>query len=48
MQDTQVKTQSENQTTEAPVQQSISVSRFDDAEYARWCEKLRNSNPKVK
>jgi hypothetical protein len=48
MQDTQVKMTTESQTNEAPLQQSIPVSRFDDAEYERWCEKLRNSNPKVK
>jgi hypothetical protein len=48
MQDTQVKTRSESQQMETPVQESIPISRFDDAEYARWSEKIRNSAPKGK
>jgi hypothetical protein len=47
MQDTQVKTMTENQTAEIPVQQSIPVSRFDDAEYERWSEKIRSASSKA-
>jgi hypothetical protein len=48
MEDTQVKERSESQPTDAPVQQLTPISRFDDAEYERWSEKLRNIYSKGK
>jgi hypothetical protein len=42
MQDAQVKARSENQPTVKPVQEARSKSSFDDAEYERWSENLRN------
>jgi hypothetical protein len=48
MQDTQVKGTSESQPTETPVRHSTPKSRFDDAEYERWSEKLRNTSSKGK
>jgi hypothetical protein len=48
MQDTQVKTRTENQQAGTTVQESKSKSRFDDAEYERWSEKLRASRSKIK
>jgi hypothetical protein len=46
MEDTQVKTSSESRPKETSVQAPKSKSRFDDAEYARWSEKLRASRSK--
>jgi hypothetical protein len=43
MEDTQLKTSSESQPKVTAVQAPKSKSRFDDAEYARWSEKLRAS-----
>jgi hypothetical protein len=43
MQDTQVKERSESQATETPVRPTTTKSRFDDAEYERWSEKLRSA-----
>jgi hypothetical protein len=48
MEDTQVKARVESQLTDAPVSESRSNSRFDDAEYERWSEKLRASRSKNK
>jgi hypothetical protein len=48
MQDTQVKTRTENEQVGTAVQGSKSKSRFDDAEYERWSEKLRASRSKNK
>jgi hypothetical protein len=42
MQEIQVKARSESQTIDKPVQ--ISKTRFDDAEYERWSEKIRSRN----
>ena len=42
MQDTQVQTSSESQLTDTPVQTAISKSSFDNAEYERWSQNLRN------
>jgi hypothetical protein len=46
MEDTQLKTSSESQPKVTAVQAPKSKSRFDDAEYARWSEKLRASRSK--
>lgn len=46
MEDTQVKTGSERQPKVTSVQVPKVKSRFDDAEYARWSEKLRASRAK--
>jgi hypothetical protein len=43
MQETQVKERPESQATETSVQGSAQ-SRFNNAEYERWSEKLRNRN----
>jgi hypothetical protein len=48
MEDTQVKSRSENQPADTPVQVPNLKSRFDDAEYARWSEKLRAARNKSK
>jgi hypothetical protein len=48
MEDTQVKERSETQPTDTSVQRLIPISRFDDAEYERWSEKLRNACSKDK
>jgi hypothetical protein len=48
MQDTQVKEEAQSQSTDTPVHQTTLKSRFDDAEYERWCEKLRNAASKNK
>jgi hypothetical protein len=49
MEDTHVKASSEIQPKDTPVQGERSKSRFDDAEYERWSEKLRSrSNSKGK
>jgi hypothetical protein len=48
MEDTQVKARAETQPIETPVKESRSNSRFDDAEYERWSEKLRASRSKNK
>jgi len=42
MQDTQVQTRSESQPTDTPVQTAVSKSSFDNAEYERWSQNLRN------
>jgi hypothetical protein len=44
MEDTQLKTRSESQQTDTPVQGSKSKSSFNNAEYERWSEKLRSRN----
>jgi len=48
MQDTQVEEREEIQLKEASVRQSTSKSRFDDIEYERWSENLRNKRSKNK
>ena len=40
MQGTQVEERSESQPTDTPVQRLTPISRFDDAEYERWSEKI--------
>jgi hypothetical protein len=42
MQDTQVEVKLEDLEKEAPIQGSRLKSRFDNAEYERWSENLRN------
>ena len=42
MQDTQVMETVENQQKEAGLEESRFKSSFDDAEYERWCQNLRN------
>lgn len=42
MQDTQVKTSSENRAIDATVEESKSKSTFNNAEYERWSQNLRN------
>jgi len=42
MQETEIKLRSESQPIEKPVQESRSKTTFDDAEYQRWSENLRN------
>jgi hypothetical protein len=42
MEETQLKESSEIQPKDTPVHGAKSNSRFDDAEYERWSEKLRN------
>jgi hypothetical protein len=46
MEDTQVKTSSERRPKDTSVQVPKSKSSFDDAEYARWSEKLRAGRSK--
>jgi hypothetical protein len=46
MENTQVKTSSESQPKVTTVRMTASKSRFDDAEYARWSEKLRAGRSK--
>jgi len=48
MQDAQIKEKSPSHSTETQVQQQTVKSRFDDAEYKRWSEKLRSGAPKDK
>jgi len=48
MQDTQVAERAENQQKEASVRQSTAKSQFDDAEYERWSQNLRNKHSKNK
>jgi len=48
MEETQVKTQPESQPKVTAVQETRMKSRFDDAEYERWSEKLRSSRSKGK
>ena len=43
MQDTQVKETTESRSVETPVSQAVTKSRFDEAEYQRWSEKLRSA-----
>jgi hypothetical protein len=42
MQDTQVEERVESQEKESPVRESAAKSRFNDAEYERWSQNLRN------
>lgn len=42
MQDTNVAERAENQQNEASVRQTASRSQFDDTEYERWSQNLRN------
>jgi hypothetical protein len=44
MSNTQAKVSLELQPKNLPVQQTRSNTRFDDAEYQRWNENLRNRN----
>jgi hypothetical protein len=48
MQDTQVKEESQIQQTDTPVHRLTPISRFDDAEYERWSEKIRSAASKRK
>jgi hypothetical protein len=48
MQDTQIEERAENQQKEASVRQSAAKSQFDDAEYERWSQNLRNKHSKNK
>lgn len=48
MEDTRVKASSESQPANPQVQAPVTKSRFDDAEYARWSEKLRATRSKGK
>jgi hypothetical protein len=48
MDETRVKTLVETKPADAPAAQSTLKSRFDDAEYERWSEKLRASRTKSK
>jgi hypothetical protein len=48
MQDTQVEEAPQIQPTDAPVQRLTPISRFDDAEYERWSEKIRSASSKGK
>jgi hypothetical protein len=48
MPDTQIKETSESHSVETPVRQPIPKSRFDDAEYRRWTEKLQSASSKDK
>ena len=48
MDEARVKTMVEIKSEDAPVSKSTLKSRFDDAEYARWSEKLRASRTKGK
>jgi hypothetical protein len=48
MQDAQVKEKSAIQPTQTRIQQPTPKSRFDDAEYKRWSEKLRGGAAKDK
>ena len=49
MQETQVKETTESRSMEASVNQVAPKSRFDEAEYQRWAEKLRiAASPKNK
>jgi hypothetical protein len=48
MEDTQVKERIESQPTDTPVRGLTPISRFDDAEYERWSEKLRSASSKGK
>jgi hypothetical protein len=42
MQDTNVESRHETQQIDAPVRATKMQSSFNEAEYQRWCEKLRN------
>ena len=44
MQETQLEAKPENVVKEQSIQSSTLKSRFDDAEYERWSETLRNRN----
>ena len=44
MQETQLQSKPENLTKEQSIQSSTHKSRFNDAEYERWSETLRNRN----
>ncbi len=44
MQNQQVKVKTEVQPMQAPAQGTNLKSRFNDAEYERWSEKLRSRN----
>ena len=48
MQNTQVEARPENKSKGAPVRIVLSKSRFDDAEYKRWSEKLLKGSSKGK
>lgn len=42
MENTKVQEHPEVQSATTPVRESKAKSSFDNAEYERWCEKLRN------
>ena len=44
MQETQVEVKPKNQQQKTTVQAPIVTSRFNDEEYERWSENLRNRN----
>jgi hypothetical protein len=48
MQDTQIEERAETQQNESSVRQSTAKSQFDDAEYERWSQNLRNKRSKNK
>jgi hypothetical protein len=49
MPDTQVQETTESRSMETSGSQAVAKSRFDEAEYQRWSEKLRSANsPKDK
>ena len=48
MQESKVEVTTEVQQIAAPVRAAIAKSSFNDAEYQRWSEKLRNRNRKDK
>jgi hypothetical protein len=43
MQDTQVQETKDSRSMETSVSQAVAKSRFDEAEYQRWSEKLRSA-----
>lgn len=46
MQDTQVEERAETREQESPAQESSLKSQFNDAEYERWSQNLRNKTKK--
>jgi hypothetical protein len=48
MEDTQIEEIPQIQAPETPVQRLTPISRFDDAEYERWSEKIRSASSKGK
>jgi hypothetical protein len=48
MEDTQVEEISQVQAPETPADRLTPISRFDDAEYERWSEKIRSASSKGK